>query len=180
LPRFPQNHIQTFYNRVDTNALKQGQYDKNRAIDLLGLPKNSYIVGNVGRLHPDKDQATLLKGFAKMTTEIDANLTLVILGEGRLRSELESLIISLGIVENVILLGNIPEAWKYFKAFDVFALTSNFEPFGMVLLEALMAGVPVVSSNVGGAPEVVGRYGKLFVFGNNIDLAKKFKRYIFQ
>jgi glycosyltransferase involved in cell wall biosynthesis len=54
----------------------------------------------------------------------------------------------------VLFLGYVSNAWKYFKAFDAFALSSSAEPFGMVLLEAMAAGVPVISSSAGGAGEV--------------------------
>jgi glycosyltransferase involved in cell wall biosynthesis len=60
----------------------------------------------------------------------------------------------------------VPQGRRYFKAFDVFALTSDHEPFGMVLLEAMAAGVPVICSDCGGGREVVEGVGRLFAFGD--------------
>lgn len=174
LPRYPQGKIQTIYNRVNVERLQAGQINKEQARLFLGLPKEAYIVGNVGRLHPDKDQETLIAGFAKALPNLNNGL-LVIIGDGRLDSELKQQVAELGITKSVLFLGRVADAWKYFKAFDVFALTSNYEPFGMVLLEAMVANIPVVSSNVGGAPEVVGDTGILFPLGHSAELANALK-----
>ncbi|WP_324726537.1 glycosyltransferase, partial [Pseudomonas chlororaphis] len=64
LPQWPAARIQTLYNRIDVEALQATQLPKAEARRELGLSSSAWIVGNVGRLHPDKDQATLLRGFA--------------------------------------------------------------------------------------------------------------------
>ena len=171
LPKFPQEKILTLYNRVNVEKLQKGQVDRKQAREFLGLPQDAYVLGNVGRLHPDKDQRTLIAGFAKALPDMKDSL-LVIIGEGRLEQELRQQAVDLGVSEKVLFPGRVNDAWRYFKAFDVFVLTSNYEPFGMVLLEAMVAGVPVVSSDVGGAPEVLGETGELFQLGDQEDLAE--------
>ena len=94
------------------------------------------------------------------------DVRLAIVGGGRLDDGFKSQAQELGCGERVVFVGAVPEAWRYFKAFDVFALSSNFEPFGMVLLEGMAAEVSVISSNCGGAPEVVGDQGLLFNVGD--------------
>ena len=64
------------------------------------------------------------------------------------------------------------EARRYFSAFDAFALTSDHEPFGMVLLEAMAAELPIICSDCGGGPEVLGDTGELFPFGDADGLAE--------
>lgn len=171
LSGWPIERIQTFYNRIDIAAVKAEQIDRKKARSALKLPESAWIVGNVGRLHSDKDQATLIHGFAQALPNLPANSLLVIMGEGRLEAELKRLVNELGIVERVHFLGQVKQGRRYFKAFDVFALTSDHEPFGMVLLEAMAADLPIIASDCGGGREVVEGIGQLFPLGDSQALA---------
>lgn len=172
LPKWPAQRIQTLYNRIDLEALQASQLSRAEARTELGLPADAWIVGNVGRLHPDKDQATLLRGFAAAVAQLPHGSQLAILGTGRLDKDLKSLARELGIADRVLFLGQVPEARRYFRAFDVFALSSDHEPFGMVLLEAMAAGVPLLATACGGAKEVVEGVGILFPLGDVEHLAQ--------
>jgi glycosyltransferase involved in cell wall biosynthesis len=103
---------------------------------------------------------------------LPASSQLVILGAGRLEQDLKALARELGIGDRVLFLGQVPEARRYFRAFDVFALSSDHEPFGMVLLEAMAAGVPLLATACGGAKEVVEGVGILFPLGDAEHLAQ--------
>ena len=175
LPKWPTGRISTLYNRIDIEAVQASQLPSAEAREALGLSANGWIVGNVGRLHPDKDQATLLQGFAKALPELPADSQLVILGQGRLEQDLKGLARELGITEQVKFLGQVPDARRYFRAFDVFALSSDHEPFGMVLLEAMAAGVPLLATACGGAKEVVEGVGILFPLRDADSLAQGLK-----
>lgn len=166
LPDWPAERIETLYNRIDVEAVQAEQIPRSAARAFLGLPEHAWIVGNVGRLHPDKDQATLIRGFAQALPGLPAGSLLAIMGSGRLEASLKSLATELGIAEQVRFLGQVPHGRRYFKAFDLFALTSDHEPFGMVLLEAMAAGVPVVCSDCGGGREVVEGLGEVFPLGD--------------
>lgn len=172
LPKWPKGRISTLYNRIDIDAVQDGQLPRLEARESLGLPVDAFIVGNVGRLHPDKDQATLIRGFAKALPALPEGSLLAILGKGRLEQDLKELANELGIGEQVKFLGQIPEARRFFRAFDVFALSSDHEPFGMVLLEAMAAGVPLLATACGGAIEVVEGVGILFPLGDAEHLAQ--------
>ncbi|MBA1276620.1 MULTISPECIES: glycosyltransferase [Pseudomonadaceae] len=172
LPRWPAERTETLYNRIDIEAVQAEQLPRAQALAVLGLPSSAWVVGNVGRLHPDKDQATLIRGFAKALSNLPEGSVLVILGKGRLEAELKTLAGALGIAGQVHFLGQVAKARRYFNAFDVFALTSDHEPFGMVLLEAMAAGVPVIASDCGGGREVVGGVGTLFPLGDAAVLAE--------
>ncbi|MCU7648774.1 glycosyltransferase [Pseudomonas piscis] len=172
LPKWPAQRIQTLYNRIDLEALQASQLSRVEARTELGLPADTWIVGNVGRLHPDKDQATLLRGFAAAVAQLPQGSQLAILGTGRLDKDLKSLARELGIADRVLFLGQVPEARRYFRAFDVFTLSSDHEPFGMVLLEAMAAGVPLLATACGGAKEVVEGVGILFPLGDVEHLAQ--------
>ncbi|MBA1273558.1 glycosyltransferase [Stutzerimonas azotifigens] len=173
LPGWPSERIETLYNRIDIEVVQSQQVGRNAAREAMGLPAGSWVVGNVGRLHPDKDQATLIRGFARALPHLPEESLLVVLGTGRLEGQLKQLAVAEGIAERVLFLGQVPWARRYFKAFDVFALTSDHEPFGMVLLEAMAAGVPVICSDCGGGREVVGDAGALFPFGDAAALAQR-------
>ncbi len=166
LPRWPTERIETLYNRIDLAAVQAEQVDRAAARTHLGLPQDAWVVGNVGRLHPDKDQATLIRGFADALPGLPPGSLLAIMGQGRLETELRQLAQSLGVADAVRFLGQVTSGRRYFKAFDVFALTSDHEPFGMVLLEAMAAGVPVICSDCGGGREVVKGVGQVFEFRN--------------
>lgn len=173
LPTWQDGRILCLYNRVDLNQAESCVVDGEQARRALGLSDDCWIVGNVGRLHPDKDQATLLKGFATALPSLPANSVLAIIGEGRLERSLKLLAAKLGIAEHVHFLGSIADARRFFRAFDAFALTSDHEPFGMVLLEAMVAGVPIVCSDCGGGREVVADVGLLFPLGRADILADR-------
>ena len=172
LPKWPQTRIQTLYNRIDVQNLQDDHASVREARETLGLSMDAWVIGNVGRLHPDKDQTTLLHGFAAALPGLPANSQLVILGIGRLEQDLKAMARELGIGDRVLFLGQVPEARRFFRAFDVFALTSDHEPFGMVLLEAMAAGVPLLATACGGAKEVVEGVGILFPLGDTERLAQ--------
>ncbi|UVE46193.1 glycosyltransferase [Pseudomonas chlororaphis] len=172
LPQWPVARIQTLYNRIDVEALQATQLPKAEARRELGLSSSAWIVGNVGRLHPDKDQATLLRGFAAALPGLPRESQLAILGSGRLEQNLKDLSRELGIADRVLFLGQVTEARRFFRAFDAFALSSDHEPFGMVLLEAMAAGVPLLATACGGAKEVVEGVGILFPLGDAEHMAQ--------
>ena len=163
--------IQTLYNRIDVAATQNVMVNKLEARQTLNLPQDAWIIGNVGRLHHDKDQATLIEGFAKALPQLPANSKLFIAGKGPLEDALKQQVARLKLQSSVIFAGNVPDVKRYFKAFDVFALTSDREPFGMVLLEAMAAEVPIICSDCGGGAEIVRDVGELFTFGDAEALA---------
>ncbi|MFF7706346.1 glycosyltransferase [Pseudomonas sp. NPDC007930] len=176
LPGWPGERIETLYNRIDVAARREALLPPGEARAALGLGAGDWVVANVGRLHPDKDQATLLQGFALALPRLPASACLVLLGEGRLLGKLRAQAEQLGIAGQVRFTGQVPQAARYFGAFDAFALSSDHEPFGMVLLEAMAAGVPLVATACGGAREVVEGVGELFPLGDAPALAEALVR----
>lgn len=83
------------------------------------------------------------------------DVTLILLGEGPLRLELEELARSHRIIENVQFVGAVGDIWPHLASADCFVLASRSEPLGIAALEAMAAGLPVVATHVGGLPEVV-------------------------
>lgn len=171
LPNWAPTRIETLYNRIDLAERQSQLLTRADARQALGLAGDVWVIGNVGRLHPDKDQATLLEGFALALPRLPAEARLVIMGKGRLEASLKQQAEQAGIAGRVLFTGQLAHAARYFSAFDTFALSSDHEPFGMVLLEAMSAGVPLVATDCGGAPEVVRGVGRLFPLGDAEALA---------
>lgn len=122
--------------------------------NVLGLAPEVRIFGTVGRLNPVKDQATLLRAFARMHAEF-AGTALVLVGDGPLRSALEAQSAALGIGDAVRFLGDRSDVRQLLQGFDVFALSSLSEGYSMALLEACASGLPIVATDVGGNREIV-------------------------
>lgn len=112
---------------------------------------------NCGRLSKQKNQPFLIDCMQ----DVDANL--VIVGEGELRQEIESRIRQLGMEERVIMVGEVPpsQVGAYMVLGDIFAFPSHFEAFGLVAVEAMKAGLPLVCSDHPALTEVVGDAGIL-------------------
>lgn len=164
--------IQTLYNHIEVAATQSVMVSKTEARKNLNLSQDAWIVGNVGRLHHDKDQATLIKAFAKALPQLPSGSLLVIMGAGPLEADLKQLVSTLDLNKSIIFTGNISNAKQYFKAFDLFVLSSDCEPFGMVLLEAMAAELPIICSDCGGGAEIVRSVGDLFRFGDVDALAQ--------
>jgi glycosyltransferase involved in cell wall biosynthesis len=172
LPNWPQDKIQTLYNRIDVELTQNELLPKHEAREKLHLPQQNWIIGSVGRIHPDKDPQTLIRGFAQALPSLPQNALLCFIGKGRLEAELKELVQNLNLQDHVVFLGPIPEARHYFKAFDVFALSSDREPFGMVFLEAMAAELPIICTDCGGGAEIIDGVGQLFKFRDVSGLSK--------
>ncbi len=113
------------------------------------------MVLGVGRLAPEKDYATLIRGFALLRARMPARL--VIVGDGVERDRLEELARSLGLTHDVYLPGAVTNPYALMRRAQVLAVTSLFEGFGNVLVEALACGTPVVATDCPVGPrEILG------------------------
>ncbi|MDD4994903.1 MAG: glycosyltransferase family 4 protein [Patescibacteria group bacterium] len=134
----------------------------DQARDELKIPRQIPVIGCIANFYETKGLEYIVKAWPQIIAAIpDAQL--VIIGDGALRKKLESLIKKLNLDENIALAGSRPDASKYLKAFDVFALPSVKEGLPYVILEAMQAGVPIVATRVGGIPEMIedGASGRL-------------------
>ena len=137
------------------------------------IPTNRPTVLFVGRFVPAKNIALLLEAFSEVLNEIP-NAELILVGEGPLEEKIASRVESLGISRSIRMPGYVEneELPRYYRGADLFALTSRHESFGMVLLEAMSCGTPVVSSRAGAAHKIVDHSvnGLLYTEGNKEEL----------
>jgi glycosyltransferase involved in cell wall biosynthesis len=161
----PAERIETVYNPVVTPDLWRLA---EKASDHAWFRGDVPVVLAAGKLKAQKDFATLIRAFAKLRTRRAARL--VILGEGPERVALESLARQLGIAAQVDLAGFRENPYALMRRASVFVLSSAWEGFGNVLVEAMACGAPVVSTRCPSGPEEIldgGRYGALVPVGDS-------------
>jgi glycosyltransferase involved in cell wall biosynthesis len=110
----------------------------------------------VGRLDPEKGVQTLLDAFGRLAAA-RRELRLVVVGEGKLRPGLQQEAAGLGLGERVTFLGYVapPALAAVYRMAEVVVVPSLYEPFGLVALEAMASGTPVVASSAGGLAEII-------------------------
>ena len=120
------------------------------------VSKNSSapVIGAIGNLNRNKGHEYLIEAIPTLKKKFPL-ISLEIIGEGTKREELKDIIGAFGLDRNVTLLGSKKNANKYLKHWRVCILPSVSEPFGIVILEAMAAGIPVVASSVGGITDIV-------------------------
>ncbi len=135
----------------------------------LGIPMGVYCFGIVGRLVTKKNHAVLLEACARVDDAVVA-----IVGGGELEASLRSQAADLKIEDRVIFTGARDNARQYLSAFDAFVLSSSAkEAFGLVLLEAAEAGLPIICADIPGPRSVLGDDALYFREGDATDLAAK-------
>jgi glycosyltransferase involved in cell wall biosynthesis len=135
---------------------------------------------STGRLAPEKNWDTLLKAAAKVYQE-HPDLRVVIIGYGPDEAELQNLAAELGISERVTFTGKLPfsEVTKYLKAADFFGFASVTETQGLVTMEAMAAGLPVVAVDASGTRDIIDNGEQGFLVDNDVDaLAASIKKLI--
>lgn len=144
--------------------------------DEYGIDKNHPIIGMIARYAPQKGHKYLLETIVKVLKQLpNARLFLAGHDEKGIKNSLEEYAEELGIKENTVFSGFRSDVYELLYQFDIFVLSSLWEGFGLVLLEAMAAGKAIVATNVGPIPEVVkdGETGFLVPPGNSAAMAEK-------
>ena len=141
-------------NYVQTNEMEFVRKKYN-------MPADKFIFGFVGRLAYEKNVELLIEAAQKLP-----ETHCVIVGDGDLRDKLHQQADGLS---NVQFLGFQPNGYEVMPGFDLFCLPSRFEGLGLVLIEAMLQGVPIAGSRAGAIPEILG-YGKYGLLFDNNDL----------
>jgi len=160
LRRIPQDRIVTLYNVIDVELTEPQFYTRDEARKKLNLHADDIVFGNVARLAPNKDQHSLIQAFS-LIKPYCPHAKLILMGNGMLENQLKQQAQAYGLSEDIIFTGYLPQAYRYMKAFDAFVLSSVQEAFGRVLIEAMLARVPVIATQTNGIPEVVSDAGTL-------------------
>ncbi len=149
----PSRKLITIPNGVDVRRFEIA-VDRQAVLRDLGVPAEARLVGNVARFVPEKDQATLLRAFARVA-EASPRAFLLLVGDGPLMEAAQRLSQELRIAGRVRFAGRRQDVPEILGALDAFALSSVTEGTSISLLEAMAAGVPVVATAVGGNPALI-------------------------
>lgn len=139
------NSVSYVKNAIELDKFRFNLKERNEIRYKYNLG-NSFVVGHVGRFDHQKNHMFLLEMFKKLLNDTP-NSTLLLVGDGYLRNEIERKIEELNIKDNVILAGSRDDVNYIMNAFDVFCLPSKFEGLGIVLIEAQANGLGCVASN---------------------------------
>lgn len=148
VPGLPASRVVTIHNGVEPTP-RRGPAGALRAE--LGIPEGAPVVGTVARLADQKRLDRLLEVVARLPEPVRA----VVAGDGPERGVLEALARELGVAGRVTFLGHREDVGNVLDALDLFLITSRVEGMSNAMLEALGAGVPVVSTPVSGAREAL-------------------------
>lgn len=171
LSGLPQEDFEVIYNPVEVP--REGKADAE-VEEMWGGAR--YRILNVGRLNPQKNHLLLLESFARITSHFDARL--IILGEGHLRQLLEKRAGELGIADRVVMPGFRLDPAPFYHSANLFVLSSDFEGYPLVLIEAMHCGLSIVSTDCPTGPAEIlnqGEFGKLAPTGDSFRLAEAMK-----
>jgi glycosyltransferase involved in cell wall biosynthesis len=165
--------VRRVYHGIEPTVTAALERDGQRIREELGVGPSDFLVGNVGRLAPQKGQRHLVAAMPLLLERVPSAHA-VIAGSGDLEDYLRDLALEVGVAERVHVLGPRRDVPALMHAMDVFAMPSIWEGFGLVLLEAMAAGRPIVASRVATIPEVVldGETGVLVPAGDPVALAE--------
>ena len=182
----PQSKVRLIDNGVDTERFNPAASAPAEPWNTPAGPSNGlrpFVIGSVGRLQDVKDQACLIDAFALlrgMLPEQRDRLRLVLVGDGPLRAALAQRILDAGLQDCAWLPGPRSDVAPVMRSFSLFALSSIAEGTPVTMLEAMASGLPVVSTAVGGIPDLVqdGVSGALVPPGDPQALAHALATYV--
>jgi glycosyltransferase involved in cell wall biosynthesis len=145
--------LHVILNSVNTDHFHPGP-PTGALRETLRITSDRLVVGTVARLDPVKNHALLIDAFARVRGLVP-QATLVIIGDGPLRENLECHARELGVEADVYFYGTSNDVTALYRELDVFVLSSNAEGTSMSILEAMASGVCVVATSVGGTPDLL-------------------------
>ena len=157
----PKRNLVLIHNGIDLNKLNFLSKQEAR-IKIFEKVSKHYgkifqtkkIIGTIANFYPTKGLKYLIQSAKRIIEKSAQPIAFILIGDGEQRAELEELIKQYELSKNVFLLGQIPEAYKYLPAFDIFVLPSIKEGFPWVALEAMAAKLPIITTKVGAIPEI--------------------------
>ncbi len=157
--RVPEHRVEIVPLGIDLYQFNPTKYSGSAARKAFGLPSKGKLIGVMGRLDPQKGQEVLLRAVPALVKK-HSNLHIVVAGdetagESGYRSYLQNLCRALSIEPRVTFLPFTRDVPRFMSALDAFVLPSYAETYGLVVIEAMAMGCPVIATNAGGVPEII-------------------------
>ncbi len=149
-----------FLNREESRQYLSKKFN----YDLSG----KFLIGSIGRLAYQKNYDFLIQHYSKIKNEIQ-DAKIVIIGDGPYAERFSREVKEMGIEKDLFFTGAVENSYQYLKAFDLFTLPSHHEGLPISLIEALIAGLPILASDVGGNREIVNNSPEQLFRLNDID-----------
>ncbi len=140
------------YNGIDFEEYENSQGELTR--ETAGIKKNAFVVGFVGRLSEQKSPDIFAKTAVLIKHKIP-NAFFLMVGDGELRSEVEKIFKDNGMEQSYLITGWVNNPMTFIQLFDIATLLSRWEGFGLVLAEYMLAGKPIVASDVDAIPNII-------------------------
>lgn len=148
-----ENKLKVIINGVDIEAYENGAHGEVKRAD-VNIPDDVFVVGMVGRMSPQKAPDVFVK-MAKLVKDKVPNAHFIIVGNGEQEKELRKYAEDNGFSDSLHITGWVDNPMSYVELFDVACLLSRWEGFGLALPECMMAGKPIVASNVDAIPNII-------------------------
>lgn len=146
--------IKVIFNGIDVENINSQLFENGITRELLGIRKDAYVIGMVGRISAQKSPDVFVRAAAKIRDSIPES-HFIIVGDGDQRSEIEGLINEIGLKQSVTITGWVDNPLPYTMLFDQALLLSRWEGFGLVLAEYMKLGKPVVATEINAIPDLI-------------------------
>jgi len=167
LPQFA-DRLVVINNGVDLQKIQDAKPYERDKIQVEITPEDKLIM-QVAGFRKQKDQATLIRA----ARHLPENVKVLLIGEGNNREKCEDLVRDLKLSNRVFFLGVRNDVPQLLKSIDISVISSHWEGFGLVAVESMAAGKPLIASDNPGLSDVVGEPALLFQIGNDEELASK-------
>lgn len=185
---FPADRIKVIPLGITVDKFINHKYSKEEARQKLNINNQSILLGLIGRIDPKKGQDFLIKVISELRKR-NLNVELLIFGSPTINEnssvkyyqELKKIIVDLDLENAIHFREYSEEVELFYDAIDIFAIASLSETFGMVTIEAMASQLPIIASNTGGSPEILGngKFGLLYEYDNINSFCKQVE-WIFQ
>ena len=146
--------MKVIFNGIDIEAVDENVSSSTVTRASLNIPDDAYLIGMVGRISEQKAPDTFIR-VAAVLRDMIPNAYFMIVGDGDQRHEIEQLIKDLGLAGRVMITGWVNNPIAYSRLFDQAMLLSRWEGFGLVLVEYMQLGKPVVATEVDAIPDLI-------------------------